>query len=296
MDVRHLKVLDTVTRAGTISAAARELHISQPALSQLVKRIELDVGTPLFDRRANPLRLTPAGAEFLPRARAVLAQFDDALASARAVSVRNVIAVGATPMLADVLFPAVLGFARESTPAVSLRPVEASTDELRGLMSRGVIHAAAASRYAAPDGWAFSPEVTSGFIAAMPIAQAREFPDGIDVDELARHDLLLTKSGSVRREVSTMLGERDAHVAFESTSNGTLFGLAQADAGVAIAPELMVSAAIRKRFSGLGFVRISDDTASSTLGVCSREARPIEGAVRTAIAALRSALAQSFPN
>ena len=50
MDISHLLYFKTVVEAGSISKAARELFISQPALSASVAKIEADVGVPLFTR------------------------------------------------------------------------------------------------------------------------------------------------------------------------------------------------------------------------------------------------------
>ena len=52
--------------------AAEELKIGQPTLSELVQRLELEVGTPLLTRATRPVHLTEAGAEFLVRARSLL--------------------------------------------------------------------------------------------------------------------------------------------------------------------------------------------------------------------------------
>src|SRR5437588_256307 len=50
-----------VARTGTLSAAARELSVSQPALTKSVQKLEEQVGTPLFERRARGMTLTPSG-------------------------------------------------------------------------------------------------------------------------------------------------------------------------------------------------------------------------------------------
>ena len=51
----------TIYQCGSISKAAQRLFVSQPALSAATKKLENELGTPLFDRRTKPLNLTPAG-------------------------------------------------------------------------------------------------------------------------------------------------------------------------------------------------------------------------------------------
>jgi DNA-binding transcriptional LysR family regulator len=63
-----------VARAGTLSAAARELAVSQPALTKSVRKLEQQCGVPLFDRRARGMALTPSGEALLAHARLIEAQ------------------------------------------------------------------------------------------------------------------------------------------------------------------------------------------------------------------------------
>lgn len=61
VELGFLEQLAAFARRGTLSAAAEELHISQPALSQSMKKLEADLGVPLFERTRNRLRLNETG-------------------------------------------------------------------------------------------------------------------------------------------------------------------------------------------------------------------------------------------
>ncbi|MBC3839992.1 LysR family transcriptional regulator [Streptacidiphilus sp. 4-A2] len=60
-DMRHLRYFLAVARAGSVSAAAQELHISQPSLSQQIRRLERRVGASLFTRSSRGVQLTSGG-------------------------------------------------------------------------------------------------------------------------------------------------------------------------------------------------------------------------------------------
>ncbi|MFI9542686.1 LysR family transcriptional regulator [Streptomyces sp. NPDC052016] len=87
VELRHLRAFAAVARHGSFSGAARELLITQPALSRTVAQLEAALGVRLLDRLPRHVRPTEAGAEFLAQAEEVLAAFDHALAVARRASV-----------------------------------------------------------------------------------------------------------------------------------------------------------------------------------------------------------------
>jgi DNA-binding transcriptional LysR family regulator len=83
---RHLSYFVTVAEEGQITRAARKLQLAQPALSQAIAQLELDLGFKLLDRHARGVTLTPAGEVFLVKARAVVAAWADAAATARSMA------------------------------------------------------------------------------------------------------------------------------------------------------------------------------------------------------------------
>jgi len=65
LNVKRLAVFRAVVRAGSISAAARQLHISQPAVTKTVRLLEEEIGWPLFVRVSGRLKLTPEAEDLL---------------------------------------------------------------------------------------------------------------------------------------------------------------------------------------------------------------------------------------
>ena len=72
MDFDQLEQLDAIERAGTLSAAADALHLSQPALSRSMQRLEAELGQELFERTGRRMALNDAGALALEHARRIL--------------------------------------------------------------------------------------------------------------------------------------------------------------------------------------------------------------------------------
>ena len=75
-NLRHLRAFAEVARLKGISAAAETVHLSQPAITQAIRKLEAGLGAPLFDRRANGMFLTPLGALFAARAERTLSEIE----------------------------------------------------------------------------------------------------------------------------------------------------------------------------------------------------------------------------
>jgi len=73
LNLRHLRAASAIGRLGSISAAAQAIHISQPAITQGLAKLETMLGQPLFERRTNGMVATEAGRIFVPRIETALA-------------------------------------------------------------------------------------------------------------------------------------------------------------------------------------------------------------------------------
>lgn len=66
-NIRHLRVFREVARRGSISQAADHVHLSQPAITQAIAKLEEEIGATLFERRPDGMSVSPLGALFLER-------------------------------------------------------------------------------------------------------------------------------------------------------------------------------------------------------------------------------------
>ncbi|WP_128643094.1 LysR family transcriptional regulator [Rhodococcus opacus] len=83
MDLRHLQIFIAVADEGSIHAASRKMMLSQPALSQALRKLERRVGVTLLVRSPRGVELTEAGVVFLEHCRAILSSIEDALIATR---------------------------------------------------------------------------------------------------------------------------------------------------------------------------------------------------------------------
>ncbi len=86
MELRDLRYFVAVAQQRNFSRAAEQLRVSQPALSEQIRKLEDELGAPLFERTSRGALLTDAGQALLPQARAVLAQAELAAETVRSVA------------------------------------------------------------------------------------------------------------------------------------------------------------------------------------------------------------------
>jgi DNA-binding transcriptional LysR family regulator len=83
VEMRHLRYLVAIAEAGTFTHAAERMFVTQPTLSQQIRRLEEIIGTPLLDRRREGVRLTDAGAVLLEESRTVLSLIEHGVRRSR---------------------------------------------------------------------------------------------------------------------------------------------------------------------------------------------------------------------
>ncbi|MBI2299362.1 MAG: LysR family transcriptional regulator [Armatimonadetes bacterium] len=118
----RLRTFVTVARCGSLSAAARELFISQPAVTQQVHKLEAEYRCQLFLRHERGVKLTPAGEVLREHALRVVEleeQAGEALAALQQ-SLRGTLRLGATFTLGEYLLPPILARFKAAHPDVEL--------------------------------------------------------------------------------------------------------------------------------------------------------------------------------
>lgn len=146
MKLHQIRDFLAVAKAGGVRAAARELGLSQPAVSKSLQQLEADLGAPLFERSTTGAVLTPAGQAFLSRARAVTAELDrarDEVAQLQSAA-PGTVTVAMTGIPSMHLLPAALRRFRRRHAQARVRVVErrydATLQELReGLLDLAVM-------------------------------------------------------------------------------------------------------------------------------------------------------------
>lgn len=141
MNQKDLIYIKMIVDEGGISQAARKLFVSQPSLSQSVKRIEETLGATLFKRTPKGLVLTPEGQEYYRMASKVLniySSFEEEMQNLKELKT-GTITIGATPHRGMFLFSEFLAEFYMKYPGIKVNMVEALTYELEELLLSGKV-------------------------------------------------------------------------------------------------------------------------------------------------------------
>lgn len=149
IDLTRLRILDAVARTGSVTAAAKELHYSQPSLSHHLARLEQETGAQLLQRVGRGIRLTPAGQLLAGRAAEILGRVEAAAAELSAhvgLSTGRVRLAGFTSVLST-LVPAAAELLRREHPGLELTLTDTHPPEALELLRAGHIDVALIFRY-----------------------------------------------------------------------------------------------------------------------------------------------------
>ncbi len=145
LDWNQLKAFLHTAQAGSLSAAARKLGLTQPTLSRQVAAIEQHMGVTLFERVGKAMVLTPTGLDLLEHARAMGAAADalGLAASGRSQAVGGVVSISASDAVAAYLLPPLIARLRDEEPGIAIEVIatNAFSDLLRREADIAIRHA-----------------------------------------------------------------------------------------------------------------------------------------------------------
>ncbi|AET92655.1 transcriptional regulator, MarR family with acetyltransferase activity [Burkholderia sp. YI23] len=242
LNLRDIRALIAVAEAGSFTRAAERLHLSQPALTVQIRRLEEVLGARLFDRNSRNVALTPTGRELLPLLRKSLRDMENVLRDARALGEgeSGTIRIACLPTFAASVLPELIIDMKREAPRVVFRIRDAVASTVNALvrneeadigLTGGEVHDPMLEvLHAGVD------RLVAVYPEAHPLAKKRR----IGPDDLAGLPLVLTAPGtSVRAVVDAALGMSGGplDIACEPTYMMTAVAMVRAGLGVTILPE-----------------------------------------------------------
>ena len=229
---------------GSFSAAAKACHVSQPALSEMIHKLEQAVGVILFDRKQSPIGVTEVGRDVLEQARRALdeAQRVGEIADEWKGQVRGVLRIGLIPTLAPALIPIFLKSMRAKYPEVALQLTEAPTDQLLvGLQSNELDVALLSTPADAPGHFVEKPLFYEPFRVYASRGSALLKRKSLELHELENENLILMDESHCARDQVLSICRKQKHGNQTTVKGGlqTLISVVDHEDGFTLIPELL---------------------------------------------------------
>ena len=214
MNIKHAHYIRAIVREGGITAAARKLYVSQPALSQVLRQVESELGVKLLDRGVSPVCLTYAGEKYLQAADAILAANELLETQIREIrqESRGRLRLGISVQRAIQVLPHALPAFIEMYPEVEIELTEEGSARLEEMVRQGQVDLAlAAIDSASPHlEYRLIEREVIGILAGRGSRLCREYLDGTEVELAAALDdaFISLKAGHSVRVVQDMLFRR----------------------------------------------------------------------------------------
>ncbi len=178
LDLAHIRSFLAIVRYGGYHRAAEALHLTQPAVSRHMRRLEEQLGEPLFAKRGRGVELTPFGEQAAVELGAVLAAHDQALARlGRGGGDASPFVLGAIENLVDPVLPDLIAVVREHIGERALQLRVDRSQELVERVGRGEVDAAIVVNPGdAPGATEIGPVTLRWWAAPALIGAAEELP------------------------------------------------------------------------------------------------------------------------
>lgn len=289
-DLDQLRAFVRVAELRSFRAAADELHLSPPALSRRIEKLEERMGSRLLERSSRAVRLSAVGEAFLDRVRVVLEDLDDAVLGVRELASGHAgrLTVAAVPSAATAFLPAALARLAARHPAVRMRVLDGSLQATALAVLGGTADLGIGFSDTPIDGLAAEPLGRDPYVLAVPAAHAWAGRRTLRLDDLRGQPLMSLGAGSGNR----LLLERQlrqARVGLEITHEAAhvaaLLGMVSAGLGCALVPAM----ALRVPPEGVRLVRLQGRPLHREIALLTSRERRLTPLAQRLVPELRAA-------
>ncbi len=289
MNLRDLRYLVAVADHKHFGKAASVCHVSQPTLSQQLKKLESYLDAQLIERDSRKVLLTPLGAEIAHRARRIVLEADGLVELARSASdpTRGDFRLGAFPTLAPYYLPRALPQLRHKLPHLRMFLVEEKTPVLVEQLISGELDAALLALPVLHEQLDVIPLFDEHFLLAVerkhPLARRKQ----VRQDDLEGQALLLLEDGHCLRDqalaVCTRTGAAENRE-FRASSLETLRQMVAGGIGITLMPAM----AVPDSDAHVRYLPFAEPAPNRAIGLAFRRSSPRRATIQRLVQELRA--------
>jgi len=281
-DLQELQAFVATAEKLSFRAAADDLHISAPALSRRIEKLEASLGVRLLERSTRHVALTNVGRVFLEHARSALDELEDGMlgVSDLAAHRSGVVSVACVPSAAYYFLPSVIATFSRDYPGIRVRILdEGANTVLNDVINRRADFGINFVGTQEMD-LLFEPIFTERFVLAVHSGHRLARRRKIRWEELCQERFIAVgKSSGNRVLIDSALAQNSRRPTsfYEVAHVSSLLGLVEAGLGVAAVPKLALPA---KNHSTLKGIPLVEPEVSRTLGLLHKKNAPLSPAAR----------------
>ena len=292
---RELDVFLTLAQTLSFRRTAEQVHLSQPAVSSLIGRLEDALGVRLFDRTTRSVQLTGPGQVFVEQARLLRDQSDAAVQAVRNVADLQVgqVVLAALPSLAATVVPAAFARFAAQFPAIKLQVVDTLSGPAFDLVRAGQVEFALTAANPAYADLDYTPLASDGFVLLIPLAAGTEPLRWAEVVDLAHISMPLPASVRQYADAALLSHRIRFSPRYEVEHLATINAMVAAGLGVAALPELAAAVAPQ---AGLVQRRLVEPDMPRPIGLVTRRGRSLSPASAAMVELLREEVRRLVPD
>ncbi len=198
MNFQQLEYLKVLVQQGNFSQAAQTLHLTQPALSLQIGKLEEELGFQILDRRKRPVQLTSEGEVFFHKAIEILKMVNDLkqVAFDLGEEIKGELKIGIIPTLAPYLVPLFIDKLNADFPGLGIEVTEQKTEGIIRHLKLGTYDCGILSTPVDAKGITFEPLFFEQFFAYVSEKHPQFYREEIDMDELMDADIWYLEEGN----------------------------------------------------------------------------------------------------
>lgn len=244
LSLRDLEYVEAVAELSHFGRAAERCGVSQPALSEQIRKLEAHLGVPFFERTRRRVAITAQGAALLVQIERILteARHFMAMSGQGQTGLSGLLQLGAIETIGPYYLPGLLALLRNELPDIALRLTESRTAILVERLRHGMLDVVL--MVPSPDlpGLVSANLFFEPFVLATPRAHRLAALPRIKLDALPIEDLLLLEEGHCLRDQALSLCADAPTATRHATSLETLWHMIAAGEGYSLLPSLAVAA------------------------------------------------------
>jgi LysR family hydrogen peroxide-inducible transcriptional activator len=243
LSLRDLEYVEAVAELSHFGRAAERCGVSQPALSEQIRKLEAHLGVPFFERTRRRVAITPQGAILLAQVERILTEARHFMAmSGQGAGLSGLLQLGAIETIGPYYLPSVLQLLRNKMPDILLRLTESRTAILIERLRHGMLDLVLMAPTPGMAGLVSESLFFEPFVLATPKSHRLAALPQIKLDALPIEDLLLLEEGHCLRDQALTLCADAPAATRHATSLETLWHMIAAGEGYSLLPSLAVAA------------------------------------------------------